>query len=158
MKNKSVKKHLLMFITVLYVSMVLWVTLIDREFGVRRSMLTPFWKYSKVIHNERRHYFIWQILGNIALFVPMLALLAVWSTFAGTLLPLKKMKEMTGKNKAVLTIAIGMSFSIFIEVTQYVTGRGLMEFDDVFNNTVGTAIGVAVVIMFHRVNNRRLGR
>ena len=38
-------------------------------------------------------------------------------------------------------LIISGCFSIFIEITQFITGRGLMEFDDVFNNTVGAVIG-----------------
>ena len=47
-------------------------------------------------------------------------------------------------------------FSIFIEITQYFTGRGLMEFDDVFNNTIGCLLGYAVYLMIRRrINNRK---
>lgn len=33
-------------------------------------------------------------------------------------------------------------FPLSIEVLQFVTGRGLMGFDDVFNNTVGLVLGI----------------
>lgn len=47
-------------------------------------------------------------------------------------------------------------FSLFIEITQYFTGRGLMEFDDVFNNTAGCLLGYAVYLMIRRgINNRK---
>ncbi|WP_288535663.1 VanZ family protein [uncultured Ruminococcus sp.] len=35
-------------------------------------------------------------------------------------------------------------FSAAIEITQYFTGRGLCEFDDVFNNTLGACIGFII--------------
>lgn len=42
-------------------------------------------------------------------------------------------------------------FSIFIEITQYFTGRGLMEFDDVFNNTVGSLVGFAAYCAINKI-------
>lgn len=37
--------------------------------------------------------------------------------------------------------------SIFIEILQLVTARGLCEFDDVFHNMVGAVIGVGIVMI-----------
>lgn len=37
-----------------------------------------------------------------------------------------------------------LAFSVFIEATQYFTGRGLCEFDDVFHNTLGACIGFII--------------
>ena len=34
---------------------------------------------------------------------------------------------------------MSLAFSSGIEITQYITGRGLCEFDDVSNNTLGLA-------------------
>lgn len=36
---------------------------------------------------------------------------------------------------------MSLAFSAGIEITQYITGRGLCEFDDVFNNTLGAFVG-----------------
>ena len=48
-----------------------------------------------------------------------------------------RFKKMTIIQGAVL----GGAFSTFIEITQYFTRRGLLEFDDVLNNTLGAVIG-----------------
>ena len=37
--------------------------------------------------------------------------------------------------------------SIFIEILQLITARGLCEFDDVFRNMIGAAIGVGIVML-----------
>jgi glycopeptide antibiotics resistance protein len=37
--------------------------------------------------------------------------------------------------------------SIFIEILQRITARGLCEFDDVFHNMIGAAIGVGIVMI-----------
>ncbi len=44
-----------------------------------------------------------------------------------------------------IVILIGFLFSTGIEVTQLLTYRGLFELDDIFYNTLGTAIGVAAL-------------
>ena len=44
-----------------------------------------------------------------------------------------------------LWIAAGLS--VGIEILQLVTSRGLCEFDDVFHNMIGAAIGVGVVML-----------
>ena len=42
--------------------------------------------------------------------------------------------------------------SVVIETTQYITGLGIAEFDDVFGNTIGGWLGVLVayIIMMWR--------
>lgn len=110
-----------------YIFIVLWLTLIDREFGERRAMLVPFWEYANVIKNTERDFFIKQILGNLVMLMPL-----------GIMLPMIK----NVKFKHIFLTAL--CFSAGIEITQFITGRGLMEFDDVFNNTVGAVIGYEV--------------
>ena len=41
-------------------------------------------------------------------------------------------------------LLIPLVFSVLIETTQYITGLGIAEFDDVFGNTLGGWIGVLV--------------
>lgn len=41
-------------------------------------------------------------------------------------------------------LLIPLLFSVLIEITQYITGFGITEFDDVFGNTMGGWIGVLV--------------
>jgi glycopeptide antibiotics resistance protein len=55
----------------------------------------------------------------------------------------------------------GLLFSLIIELVQYFTGRGLFEFDDLFNNTVGAIIGYLLFLYFYwryRVNMKKLRR
>ena len=40
--------------------------------------------------------------------------------------------------------------SVAIETTQYITGLGITEFDDVFGNTLGGWIGILVAYMWVR--------
>lgn len=117
-----------------YIFLVLWLTLIDREFGERRAMLTPFWEFTNVVKDVRRDFYIKQILGNLTMLMPL-----------GFMLPM--LRKVTVKHVFVTALC----FSCFIELTQYITGRGLMEFDDVFNNTVGAVTGYMIYILFKRI-------
>ena len=121
------KRKLIIALFAIYILAVLWITLIDREFGNRRAMLVPFWEFANVIKGIRRSFFIGQILGNLVMLMPF-----------GFMLPVIKKVSL----KQVLMISL--CFSVGIELTQFITGRGLMEFDDVFNNTVGAVLGYKV--------------
>ena len=100
-------------------------------------MLVPFWEFANVIKGVRRGFYIQQILGNLTMLMPM-----------GFMLP---MLRKTTLKQVLLTALL---FSVFIEVTQYLTGRGLMEFDDVFNNTVGAVFGYWVFKAIQRKSQR----
>jgi len=107
-----------------YILLVLWLTLIDRQFDERRAMLVPFWEFANVIKGVERGFYIGQILGNLTILMPLGFILSM-------------MKKVTVKQ----VLVVALCFSCFIELTQFVTGRGLMEFDDVFNNTAGAVVG-----------------
>ena len=73
-----------------------------------------------------------QIIANVIMFVPV-------GVLAGRIWRWKG-----------LWIATGLS--VFIEVLQLVTCRGLCEFDDVFHNVIGAVIGVGIVMIFRGVH------
>lgn len=116
-----------------YILLVLWLTLIDRQFGERQAMLVPFWEIANVIKGVERNFYIGQILGNLTM-----------------LMPLGFMLQMIKKVTVKQVLVIALCFSCFIELTQFITGRGLMEFDDVFNNTVGAVIGYLIHNTFRK--------
>lgn len=51
---------------------------------------------------------------------------------------------------------IALCFSVGIEIMQFVTGRGLMEFDDVFNNTVGAVVGYGIYHYSKQSDNKKI--
>ena len=115
----SKKRKVLTALFSAYIFAVLWLTLIDRQWGERQAELMPFWEVRNLMVNISnkylREFWLVQIFGNIAMFINV-------TNF-----------------KSVFLISI--AFSAGIEITQYVTGRGLCEFDDVFNNTLGACVG-----------------
>jgi glycopeptide antibiotics resistance protein len=68
-----------------------------------------------------------QILTNVIMFVPVGVLVGwIW------------------RWRGLWTVAV---LSIFIEILQLVTARGLCEFDDVIHNCFGAVIGIGVVMI-----------
>ena len=51
-----------------------------------------------------------------------------------------------------------MVFLVLIEITQYITGPGIAEFDDVFGNTLGGWIGVLVAYAWMKNKAMRTSR
>ena len=129
-KNALKKRETLVVFLMIHIAIVLYITLIDRIPGERRHMLTPFWEIRNVINGTERSFYVGQIIGNLLMLMP-----------TGFLIPsIARNKKLRWYHVAFTALF----FSIFIEITQYITGRGLIEFDDVFNNTVGSLIGFAV--------------
>ena len=77
----------------------------------------------------------WQlVIFNIALFSPLgMFLPALWNKF----------------RKAWRTIGAGFLFSLFIELGQRITQRGLCELDDLFNNTLGVLLGYCIFYIIY---------
>ena len=112
----------------IYLFCIFYITLFNREPTYRRRVLTPLWEYRNLIY-EQGDYWFQQITCNILMLVP-------FGAFIGC-----RFKNMTIIQAAFL----GGAFSMFIEITQYFTGRGLLEFDDIFNNTFGAVLGFVFV-------------
>ena len=119
--RRRAEKYHGVLVIILYAAYIVYKTLLFRTSGTDHHIdLTPFWSYSHFSEYGVRY----QIYMNIFLFIPF-----------GFLLSWAKKWSMA---KAVLT---GCIFSILIEAIQYIFCLGLCEFDDVFHNTLGTALG-----------------
>ena len=115
------KSKLIKYIMLLcYVAIILCCTIIGRTPGKQLINLHPFWSYALWTDSQ----FKWQIIMNVCLFIPFGFLMSYCTKWR------------------LLTIAFwGFSFAIVIESVQYFYSLGYCEFDDVFNNTLGTLIG-----------------
>ena len=105
-----------------YCFLILAATVFSRRVsGTAKLELMPFWSYKKAIvgHGLRN-----EILANILMFVPV-----------GALLPMVVKRP----------VLIGMGLSVFIELLQLLTHRGLCETDDVISNTIGLLLGIGLL-------------
>lgn len=109
-----------------YVFLILAETVFIRKpFAGEHLKLELFWSWKQ--WNIQKN----QILTNIVMFIPV-GLLCGW------------LWRWRG-----LWAATGLSF--LIEALQLITSRGLMEFDDLIHNCIGTAIGIGIVIICNRM-------
>ena len=93
-----------------------------------RAEFQPFWSYSDPLLRE-------EIIINVAAFVPVGILSGSCWGWKG--------------------ILAGIVFSAIAEISQFVTCRGLFEFDDIIHNGMGTVIGVVLAkwLQNHRRKN-----
>lgn len=104
-----------------YLALILFLTVYRNPAEESRQInLELFWSYKRFVQADIR----WQIYMNVFLFIPL-----------GFLLPFSI------RSQFIVTTLIGCALSINIEIVQYYLSIGLCEFDDVFNNTIGTMIG-----------------
>lgn len=102
-----------------YAFFIVYMTLLYRE-GGDSGVKQALWSYKRFFSNRSARVETFQ---NVWLFVPF-----------GTLL------YAVFKRRWMLIIPL--LFSVTIEITQYVTGRGFFEVDDIINNAVGGCIGI----------------
>ena len=107
------------FLAILYTAFIIFITLLNREKSESRAELELFWSY-KIIFSDKSLQL--EILKNIWLFVPIGSILRkIWSD---------------GR-----VIILAVAISLIIEVTQFISGLGLAEFDDILSNGIGALIG-----------------
>lgn len=123
-------KSLSVVLTIVYVAFILYETLMFRESGDARINFVLFSYAGKFLKEQSVRV---GVINNIWLFIPLGTGLYRWF-----------------QKKWVLLIPFVMSMAI--ETTQYITGLGIAEFDDVFGNTMGGWIGILVtcIIMMWR--------
>ena len=113
-------KSLSVVLTIVYVAFILYETLMFRESGDARANFVLFSYAEKFLKEQSVRV---GVINNIWLFIPLGTGLHRWF-----------------QKKWVLLVPFVMS--VAIETTQYITGLGIAEFDDVFGNTMGGWIGV----------------
>ena len=71
----SKKRKILTSLFAVYIFAVLWLTLLDRQWGERQAELMPFWEVRNLLENISikylRDFWLVQIFGNIAMFIPL---------------------------------------------------------------------------------------
>ena len=113
-----------------YVFLILAYTLLTRQSFVGKHLQLVFlwsWKEWKAQRN--------QIITNILMFIPV-------GIFA------EKLWKWRG-------IVIGIGLSCMIEALQYLTARGLCEYDDVLHNSLGALIGVVIVMLIRLITGKK---
>lgn len=61
------------------------------------------------------------------------------------------MSSFKRKNPHKYIITVGLLVSASTEIMQYIFSKGLFEIDDLFNNTIGTVVGVLLFKLCKRI-------
>lgn len=111
-----------------YLVLLVVLAVLTRKVEMERMYnFTPFWTYRAIKEGDLLST---QAIMNVLAFIPVGFLLGCVS----------------GRMKWWKALLIGGGFSILIEVLQFVFRRGFTEFDDVFHNTLGSAIGFGMFV------------
>ena len=114
-----------------YMVLLLALAVLTRKVHPARAFdFSPFWSYREVLRSGK-DALLTQNIANVLAFVPIGLLLGC----------------AFGRIKWWKALVVGGGFSILIEVLQFVFKRGFSEFDDVFHNVLGCAIGFGVYVL-----------
>ena len=132
--RKQIQNPIRIILLTIYCLIIILFTL-ARPAGTERQInLTPFWSYSLFSRADIR----WEVYMNVFLFIPF-----------GFLLPLAINRNMWQ------TIFAGMLLSIAVEIAQFLFCLGLCEFDDVFHNAIGTAMGFGYWVLLKQIGAKQ---
>lgn len=110
-----------------------------KEIGLANNFI-PFFVIRELITLYPFSYSMYNIIGNIMLFVPL-----------GFILPIKFKRI----NNCVRDVLVGFIFSVFVELAQLILPFRQTDIDDVMLNTVGTAIGYGLYKLWTKVVRKK---
>lgn len=125
-------------LTIEYILLIYCATVVFRDCSenVGHNFI-PFWSYKAI---EKGIYdLLAENIMNVVVFVPVGMLLSCVSR----------------RLKWWMVMLIGFGISVSIEVLQYLYHKGFSEFDDVFHNTLGCAIGYCSIMILKEIYTYR---
>ena len=126
----------------LYIVVLLYFTVTGRysheEYGYEIQFFTSYrWFFE---HNGEQ--VLRQLLINFVMLMPV-----------GFLLPV----VINAKHKYLITMALSLLLTVFIETMQLITKCGSFEIDDIINNFVGAVLGMLIYMMLNNIIQKRKG-
>ncbi|MEG0109218.1 MAG: VanZ family protein [Lachnospiraceae bacterium] len=126
------KRRLVFIPFIIYMILVCFYTMMNRDVtGNMQYELTLFWSY-RLAWGQGMMGYQEEILNNIWLFVPL-----------GIMIPI----ICPQMQKIWKVLLCGLTVSFGIETIQLLFKIGLFEFDDMFNNTIGSGLGYLAFLM-----------
>nr|WP_312578117.1 VanZ family protein [Sedimentibacter sp.] len=145
-KKFNKKKTIIWAVFIGYLIVVIDVTFLNRGPGIYENSANFYFLSTYRGAWNTLNYRSWQlIILNMLLFVPL-----------GIFLPIIHNKFYN----IFMTLVLGFMITLIIESTQLLTGFGVFDIDDIFNNTLGTAVGyslsMSAIEILHKRKNRKL--
>lgn len=139
LNKKQVIAGILLF---LYIGFIIYTTLLCREpRDYREYNFQLFWSYQRFFDDIEP--LGKQIVCNILFFIPF-----------GVLVPL--CVNGSRKQQLVFTVISACLLSGTVEFLQLILKLGFAEFDDVFDNTLGAAIGAVLVLILMKLKGKEM--
>lgn len=127
-KRISKVQSIAMVLLIVYIFLVFASTVFSRvSMNSYSYELIPFWSYREILVGSKSLF--WEDVLNVIMLLPM-----------GILLPVAMSNDVGGRLSRRVVL-LGFLTSFTIEILQLILKRGLFEFDDMFHNTIGVAIG-----------------
>lgn len=127
--SRTVFRRFNLFLILIWIAMVLYMTLYNRDRVIYPVELIPFHSYREAATTGNVELYRSNLM-NMVLFYPIGLFLLCAS---GRI-----------QKAAILSVLIGLSLSIFIEWCQYRFMLGRPEIDDILHNTLGALFGATV--------------
>ena len=137
--NNTRRRAALLTIFFIYILTVLRYTVFIIYIAIHNAQFELFWSYKKWFAGDTD--LGQEIIANIVMFLPFGFLLSA---------VLPTTPSFKGGKKAAVVISAAIIFSLIIETLQLFLMRGLFEWDDVFSNAVGAALGLLLYRLLSR--------
>lgn len=138
----SKKRVIAGILLILYIGFIIYTTLLCREpKDYREYNFQLFWSYQRFFDDIQPQGK--QIVCNILFFIPF-----------GVLVPL--CVNGSRKQQLVFTVISACLLSGIVEFLQLILKLGFAEFDDVFDNTLGAAIGAVLVLILMKLEGKEM--
>ena len=126
----------------LYIVVLLYFTVTGRysheEYGYEIQFFTSYrWFFE---HNGEQ--VLRQLLINLVMLIPV-----------GFLLP----AVINAKHKYLITMALSLLLTVFIETMQLITKCGSFEIDDIINNFIGAVLGMLIYMLLNKIIQNQKG-
>ncbi len=138
-KNVSYKKIFHVYLTVVYLGIILSFTIFRREPGSRGGIHFDINLGFGLKGNSFSKWSSTFSILNILLFVP-------WGILISSFTKNKKLVI-----SLLITVFVGLITSAYIEITQLLTGTGVFEVTDILTNTFGTLLGAVIFFVIHHI-------
>ncbi len=133
-KEASLYKLILFVVLVGYLFLVFAITVLSREDNFSNNIINL-----NFLSSYLDIWYSWSLTSLLLLILNILMLAPL-----GFLLPFISKRFDSLKN----ILLVAFTFTIFIELFQLITHRGIFELDDLFHNTIGSMIGYFIAKLF----------
>ena len=126
----------------LYIVVLLYFTVTGRYSHAEYEYQINFFTSYRWFFEHNGGQVLRQLLINLVMLMPV-----------GFLLPV----VINAKPKYIITLALSLLLTVFIETMQLITKCGSFEIDDIINNFVGAVIGMLIYMLLNKIIQNRKG-